>query len=118
LQPIPIKSDGTTLTMSGDTFPQIILTTVNDTVDLRISGVPGTSASGTYDPATGAIQINDFQFNLEILNKGTTTPFVDGKELLTGVDFTTGSVTANGNNNPITETGAPVDPLVEERTGR
>jgi len=113
LQPIPIKADGNTLTLAGDTFPQIILTTVNDTVDLRISGIPGTSASGTYDPATGAIEISDFQFALEILNKGTTTPFVDGKETLAGVDFTTGSVTANGNNNPITETGSPVDPTTK-----
>ncbi len=110
LQPIPIKAEGGNLTLRGDTFPQIILTTVNDAVDLRISGIPGTSAGGTYDSATGAIQIDDFQFALEILTKGTTEPFVDGKETLSGVDFTTGSVTANGNLNPITETGSPVDP--------
>ncbi len=109
LQPIPIKADGSNLTLHGDTFPQIVLTTVNDSVDLRISGVPGTSATGTYDPATGKISIPDFQFNLEILAKGTTNPFVEGKEKLTGIDFTTDSVTATGNNNPITEAGSALN---------
>lgn len=109
LQPIPIKADGSNLTLFGDQFPPIILTTVNDTVDLRITGVAGSSGTGTYDPSTGKIEINDFKFNLEILNKGTTENFVDGKEVLTGITFTTDSVTADGNNNPITEAGAPVN---------
>jgi hypothetical protein len=109
LEPLPIKADGNNLTIFGDQFPTFVLTTVNEQVDLRISGIPGTSASGTYDPATGAIEINDFQFNLEILDKGTDEPFVEGKEVLKNIDFTTDSVTINGNNNPITEDGVPVN---------
>jgi hypothetical protein len=107
IEPIPFIVEGNTITLHGDLFPDIILTRLSDSVDLRVSGVPGTSAPGTYDPATGAIEITGFQFGLEILNKGTLERFADGSEVLSGVNFTTGSVTATGNLNPITEVGAP-----------
>jgi len=108
LKPIPIKADGNNLTMIGDKFPAIILTTVSDQVDLRIQGTPGATATGTYDPATGKISIQGFKFNLDILTKGTTTPFIDGVETIDGINFTTDSVTATGNLHPITEVGKPV----------
>lgn len=109
VDPIPFAVDGNALTLSGDTFPDVILTTLSESADLRISGISGTSATGTFDPATGAVEIPGFQFSLEILNKGTTDRFIDGAETLTGIDFTTGSVTATGNLNSITEEGAPLN---------
>lgn len=109
IEPIPFIVDGGTVTLHGDLFPDIILTRLSDSVDLRVSGVAGTSAAGTYDQATGAIEIPGFQFSLEILNKGTLDRFADGNEVISGINFTTGSVTATGNLNPITEEGAPLD---------
>jgi hypothetical protein len=109
IEPIPFIVDGNTITLHGDLFPDMILTRLSDSVDLRVSGIPGTSAAGTYDPATGAIDIPGFQFSLEILNKGTLERFADGNEALSGINFTTGAVTATGNLNPITEAGAPLN---------
>lgn len=109
IDPIPFVVDGNNLVLSGDTFPNIILTKLSESADLRVSGIPGSTASGPFDPGTGSIEIPGFQFSLEILNKGTTDRFIDGFETLTGIDFTTGSVTATGNLNDISEDGSPLD---------
>jgi len=109
LESIPLRVDGSNLVLMGEKFPDIILTTLSQSADLRLSGVDGSDGSGPYDSATGKVEINGFKIRLEILNKGTTTRFIDGEEVLSGVDFTTDSVTANGNLNPITEPGAPLN---------
>ena len=109
LDPVPFLVDGNNMTLLGDTFPTFIMTTVSDSADLRISGIAGSSATGTYDPATGSVDIPGFKLSLEILNKGTTTNLVPGFDPIDNIDLTTGSVTANGNLNPINEEGSPLN---------
>jgi len=108
IAPIPIKVEGSKVTISGDSFPEFILTRLSQQADLRIKGVPGVEAVGSYDPATGAMTFDGFQLSIEILNKGTTTRFIDGIANLSGINFTTDSVTATGNLHSISEKGQPI----------
>ncbi len=109
LAPIPIQVEGSKLSLKGDTFPEIILTRLSEQADLRIKGAPGVTGTGSYNPDTGEIKIEGFKFTLEILTKGTTERFLDGESILDNIQFVTGSVTATGNLNPITESGAPLN---------
>lgn len=109
IPPIPIRVDGSQLTMAGDTFPEFILDRLSSQADLRIKGIPGVQAVGSYNAETGEMKLDDFKFSLEILSKGTTDPFLPGSATIDGVNFTTGSVTASGNLHSISETGAPVN---------
>lgn len=106
---IPIKVSGNNLTMEGDTFPEIKLTTLSTQADLLVNGkIAGNTGTGTYDPATGAISISNFKFFITIVAKGTTSQLgtVDN---FPAVTFTTDSVTATGNHDPIEEVGSPLN---------
>jgi len=105
IPPIPIKVEGSKVTVSGDTFPEFILTRLSEQADLRIKGIPGVEAVGDYNPDTGEMHFDNFKFSLEILNKGTTDPFIPGVATLQGINFTTGTINTTGNFHPITETG-------------
>jgi len=107
--PIPIEVNGNQLTLKADSFPTIYFRPPETAADLRITGTPGTQASGSYDPATGEMSFDGFHFSLEIVQKGGTDNFLPGVVELPLANFTTGSVTATGNLHPITETGKPVD---------
>ncbi|MCE9625374.1 MAG: hypothetical protein K8R69_07990 [Deltaproteobacteria bacterium] len=106
---IPIEVNGDQVSISGDKFPVIILTRLSNSADLRFSGVAGTKATGTLNAETGEIKIDGMQFNLEVLQKGTTQPLLPGKSVIGGIQLTTGTVTATGNLNPIQEQGKPLD---------
>ncbi len=105
IDPIPLRVEGNNVTIEGDNFPVIYFRPRTTSADLKISGTPGVNATGTYDPATGDINIPNFQFKLEIVNKGTTDLFIQGSSTIPNATFTTGTVTATGNLNPIEETG-------------
>jgi hypothetical protein len=109
IPPIPIKVEGSKISISGDTFPEFILDRLSDQADLRVKGVPGAEGVGTYNAETGEMKIDGFKLSLEILEKGTEDLFLPGAATLNGVNFTTGSVNATGNLNPIAETGAPLN---------
>ncbi|MFO1464756.1 MAG: hypothetical protein U1F66_13395 [bacterium] len=109
IDPIPIKVSGNNLTMEGDTFPNIKLTTLSTQADLIVNGkIDGNKGTGTYDPATGKLEIKGFKFLITIVQKGSTSEL--GKvDNFPAVTFTTDSITATGNHNPINETGKPLD---------
>lgn len=107
--PIPIRIEGSKVTLGGDGFPEIILTRLSEQADLRIKGLPGAEGLGIYNPDSGEITIENFKFSLEILTKGTTELFLPGSAALENINFITGSVTATGNLNSITETGKPLN---------
>ncbi len=106
---IPLRINGNEVTLRGEYFPTILLTRLHDSVDLRLSGIAGKDAKGTLNPATGEISIQGFQLSLEVLNKGTEELFLQGSATITGVNFSTGSVTATGNLNSISKTGQPIN---------
>lgn len=109
IDPIPIKVSGNNLTMEGDSFPDILLTSLSTQADLLVNGkISGNKGTGTYDPATGKIEITGFKFFIKIVAKGTTNELgtVDN---LPAATFTTESITATGNHDPIEETGKPLD---------
>lgn len=105
---IPIEVKGTEVAISGDQFPSITLTRLSDSADLRFSGVAGSRAVGTYDPASGAMNFENMQFTLEVLQKGTTERLLEGQTVIGGLELTTGSVNATGNLHPISDAGQPL----------
>lgn len=110
IDPVPFIVDGGNISLPGDSFPTIVLDRLNDSADLKLTGVSGFSATGTYDSGTGAIEIPGYKLNLEILDKTTGQPIINDKEIIEGLNFTTDAVTATGNLNPIEEQGSPLDP--------
>ncbi len=112
IPPVPFKVENGGLILSGSDFPKILFETGNSVpeADLTIAGVSGTSATGTYDANTGAVEIPGAQLSVEISIKGTTDPLFGSSKpfAITGINLTTGSVTAEGNLNAISESGAPV----------
>ncbi len=107
---IPIEVKGTEIAIAGDLFPDIILTRLSESADLRFGGVAGSRSAGTYDPATGAMNIPEMQFTLEVLQKGKTERLLDGQVVIGNLELTTGAVTAQGNLRSISETGQPLKP--------
>ena len=49
---IPIEVKGTEIAIAGDLFPDIVLTRLSESADLRFGGVPGSRSVGTYDPVS------------------------------------------------------------------
>ena len=105
---IPIEVKGTEIAIAGDQFPDIILTRLSDSADLRLGGVAGSRSVGTYDPATGEMNFPDMQFTLEVLQKGKTERLLDGEIVIGNLELTTGEVNVQGNLNPISDAGQPL----------
>jgi len=113
-KPIPIIVDGNRLTLEGDSFPDIFFRPDETPADIKIKAVPGSRSTGVYDPASGEIQFEDFAFSVEIVQKGSDQVFIPGEKALPLVDMSTGTHTANGNLNSISDTGQPLNS--EDRT--
>ncbi|HEX5034483.1 MAG TPA: hypothetical protein VFW62_08395, partial [bacterium] len=63
IPPIPFKVDGNNLTVVGSEFPRFkAFIGDNPPADLWIHGDSSNSGTGTYDPASGKIEINGFKF--------------------------------------------------------
>lgn len=106
---IPIQVNGEEVAILGEKFPDIILTRLSNSADLRFGGVHGTTAVGRLDPATGELTVEGMQFTLEVLQKGTTERLLEGETVIGGIRLGTGAVTATGNLNSIQEQGKPFD---------
>lgn len=106
---IPIQVNGEEVAILGEKFPDIILTRLSNSADLRFGGVHGSRAAGRLDPASGELAIEGMQFTLEVLQKGTTERLLEGETVIGGIRLQTGPVTATGNLNSIPEQGKPLD---------
>lgn len=106
---IPIVVKGNEVAILGEKFPDIILTRLSNSADIRFGGVHGSKASGTFNPDTGEMNFDSMQFTLEVLTKGSTEPLLPGQVVLGSIHLTTGAVTANGNLHPIQEQGKPLN---------
>ena len=102
--------DGNQLTLMGSEFPDIYFRPEETAADVKISAKTDNNATGSYDPATGAISFDDFIFVLQIVQKGEETLFIEGEKVLPALELTTGTVTVNGNLNPISESGQNLNP--------
>ena len=113
IPPIPIKVDGNNLTMPGAEFPRFkAFIGENPPADLWIHGDPSNSGTGTYDPASGKIEINDFKFLVDVKVVGAETDLGPPLTQIPTVKLTTDAgQTASGNGNPadITVDGVPVN---------
>ncbi|MFO1464754.1 MAG: hypothetical protein U1F66_13385 [bacterium] len=101
----PIAVKGDQLSIAGAQFPDIVLTRLSESADLRFGGVHGTAAVGTLNRDTGEIKIDGMQFTLEVLQKGKNEPLLQGEKIIGDIELTTGSVVATGNLHPIPEQG-------------
>ncbi|HKX12823.1 MAG TPA: hypothetical protein VJP40_06695 [bacterium] len=107
---IPIEVKGNEIAIAGELFPDIVLTRLSESADLRFGGVHGGRSAGTYDPASGAMIFPEMQFTLEVLQKGKADRLLDGEVVIGNLELTTGAVTAQGNLRSISETGQPLKP--------
>ncbi len=110
---IPIKVDGNNLTMAGADFPRFkAFIGDNPPADLWIHGDSSNNASGTYDPASGKIEINDFKFLVDVKVVGADTDLGPPLTQIPTVKLTTDAgQSASGNGNPasITVDGAALN---------
>ncbi|HKX12552.1 MAG TPA: hypothetical protein VJP40_05320 [bacterium] len=113
IPPIPIKVDGNNLTLVGADFPRFkAFIGDNPPADLWIHGDPSNNATGTYDPASGKIEINDLKFLVDVKVVGAETDLGPPLTQIPTVKLTTDAgQSASGNGNPasITVDGAAVN---------
>jgi len=102
IPPIPIQVDGNNLTMVGSDFPRFkAFIGENPPADLWIHGDASNSGTGTYDPASGKIEINGFKFLVDVKVVGADTDLGPPLTQIPPVKFTTDAgQTASGNGSP------------------
>ena len=110
--PVPLKVEGSKISLDAKNFPTVYFRLPPGSgADLKITATPGTVAFGEYNPETHEMTINNFSFDVAIVVQGTQQEIYKGvpPDTVSGINLTTGQVTAKGNYNDIVEQGFPID---------
>lgn len=110
LKPIPLRLANTQAALYAEEFPTIDLVIESAPAAMRIQQKEGSLAQGTYDAASGKIEIQNVIFILTLLDKTSLNPIGIEPLEMPPLTLTTESIQQAGKFGEISKQGTALDP--------